>query len=77
MIFVYKTKKITTLMKINRKIKKISPAYSIGSRKHLGKAITLIESSREKDQIISEKLLELFKGNDKSIRIGITGVWCW
>jgi len=45
-----------------------------GSRKYLGKAITLIESSREKDQIISEKLLELFKGNDKSIRIGITGV---
>jgi len=45
-----------------------------GSRKYLGKAITLIESSREKDQINSEKLLELFKGNDKSIRIGITGV---
>ena len=40
----------------------------------LGKAITLIESSREKDQITSEGLLELFNGNDKSIRIGITGV---
>ena len=55
-------------------LKKFHQHILSGSRKHLGKAITLIESSREKDQIISEKLLELFKGNDKSIRIGITGV---
>ena len=45
-----------------------------GSRKYLGKAITLIESSLEEDQIFSEKLLEYFKGSNKSIRIGITGV---
>ena len=45
-----------------------------GSRKYLGKAITLIESSLEQDQIFSEKLLEYFKGSNKSIRIGITGV---
>ena len=55
-------------------LKKFHQHILSGSRKHLGKAITLIESSREKDQITSEKLLELFKGNDKSIRIGITGV---
>ena len=55
-------------------LKKFHQHIISGSRKHIGKAITLIESSREKDQIISEKLLELFKGNDKSIRIGITGV---
>ena len=55
-------------------LKKFHQYIVSGSRKYLGKAITLIESSREKDQITSEKLLELFKGNDKSIRIGITGV---
>jgi LAO/AO transport system kinase len=55
-------------------LKKFHQHILSGSRKHLGKAITLIESSREKDQVTSEKLLELFKGNDKSIRIGITGV---
>jgi len=55
-------------------LKKFHHHILSGSRKYLGKAITLIESSREKDQITSERLLELFKGNDKSIRIGITGV---
>jgi LAO/AO transport system kinase len=55
-------------------LKKFHQHILSGSRKHLGKAITLIESSREKDQVTSETLLELFKGNDKSIRIGITGV---
>ena len=57
-----------------KELKKFHRSILSGSRKYLGKAITLIESSREKDQITSEKLLELFKGNDKSIRIGITGV---
>ena len=57
-----------------RELKKFHRHILSGSRKHLGKVITLIESSREKDQVTSEKLLELFNGNDKSIRIGITGV---
>ena len=57
-----------------KELKKFHQHILSGSRKHLGKVITLIESSRENDQITSEKLLELFKGNDKSIRIGITGV---
>ena len=57
-----------------KKIKKIHNHIQSGSRKYLGKAITLIESSLKKDQIISERLLEQFKGNNKSIRIGITGV---
>ena len=56
-----------------KKIKKIHNHIQSGSRKYLGKAITLIESSLKKDQIISERLLEQFKGNNKSIRIGITG----
>ena len=57
-----------------KELKKFHQCILSGSRRYLGKAITLIESSREIDQITSEKLLELFKGNEKSIRIGVTGV---
>jgi len=45
-----------------------------GSRKHLAKAITLIESSLKKDQMAAENLLEKLKHKDNTIRIGITGV---
>ena len=55
-------------------LKKFHQYIVSGSRKYLGKAITLLESSRERDQVTSERLLELFKDNYKSIRIGITGV---
>ena len=45
-----------------------------GSRRHLAQAITLIESSLKKDQILAEKLLASLSGKNNSIRIGITGV---
>ena len=45
-----------------------------GSRKDLAKAITLIESSLEKDKILANFLLSKLKENENSIRIGITGV---
>tara|TARA_B100000686_G_C16783850_1_gene973833 strand:+ start:1461 stop:2666 length:1206 start_codon:yes stop_codon:yes gene_type:complete len=45
-----------------------------GSRKHLAKAITLVESTLKKDQMAAENLLEKLKPNDNTIRIGITGV---
>ena len=45
-----------------------------GSRKHLAKSITLVESSLKSDQVLSEALLESFKKKKGSIRIGITGV---
>ncbi len=46
-----------------------------GDRRTLSKSITLMESSLPKDQIEAKKLLiEVSKRNNKSIRIGITGV---
>jgi LAO/AO transport system kinase len=45
-----------------------------GSRTHLAKAITLIESSLEKDKMGANLLLSKLKENNDSIRIGITGV---
>ena len=45
-----------------------------GSRAHLAKAITLIESSLEKDKLGANLLLSKLKDNNDSIRIGITGV---
>ncbi len=73
--FCFQNKKSYEVNENNEEeLKKFHQYIQSGSRKYLGKVITLIESSREMDQITSEKLLELFKGNDKSIRIGITGV---
>ena len=40
----------------------------------LSKAITLAESSLEKDQILSDKLISKFPKKNDSIRIGITGI---
>ena len=45
-----------------------------GSRTHLAKAITLIESSLDKDKLGANLLLSKLKENNNSIRIGITGV---
>ena len=45
-----------------------------GSRKDLAKAITLIESSLEKDKLRANLLLSKLKEKNKSIRVGITGV---
>ncbi|WP_108670867.1 methylmalonyl Co-A mutase-associated GTPase MeaB [Peribacillus acanthi] len=46
-----------------------------GSRTHLGKAITLIESNSEKHFEMAQKLLQnLMPHTGKSIRIGISGV---
>ena len=45
-----------------------------GSKKYIGKAITMIESSLEKDRFLSEFLIDNFNNKKKSLRIGITGV---
>ena len=45
-----------------------------GSRTHLAKAITLVESQLEKDKLLATHLLSKLKENNGSIRIGITGV---
>ena len=44
------------------------------NNKALSKAITLAESSLEKDQILSDKLISKFPKKNNSIRIGITGI---
>ncbi len=45
-----------------------------GDRRTLAKAITLIESTKEEDQIKSQELLnKILNGNKKSFRLGITG----
>jgi LAO/AO transport system kinase len=46
-----------------------------GDRRTLGKAITLIESSRDEDKIASQELLKkILPHTGKSFRLGITGV---
>ena len=45
-----------------------------GSRKYLAKAITLVESSKEKDQMKAEALVSNLPTNEKTLRIGISGV---
>lgn len=46
-----------------------------GDRRTLGKAITLIESSRDEDKVASQELLKkVLPHSGKSFRLGITGV---
>ena len=73
--FLFSQKKIDKLTNTEEKeilhmLKKIRN----GSKKYIGKAITMIESSLEKDRILSEFLIDNFNYNKKSLRIGITGV---
>ena len=55
-------------------IKKTCQDLKKGSKKALAKTITLVESKLEKDKLLVQKILENFKTNNKTIRIGITGV---
>lgn len=53
----------------------LKPRLLAGDRSALSKAITLIESSREDDQILATELIDsIISSSGKSIRIGITGV---
>ena len=45
-----------------------------GSKKELAKTITLVESKLKKHQELVKKIFEKFKTNNKTIRIGVTGV---
>jgi len=67
--------KITLKKKNSRTPQEYFTAIRSGNRAVLSQAITLIESSNSKHQLIAQELIELclpFSGN--SIRIGITGV---
>ena len=45
-----------------------------GSKKELAKTITLVESKLKKIKLLVQKIFEKFKTNNKTIRIGVTGV---
>ena len=55
-------------------VEKILKNIRNGSRRELAKAITLIESSLEKDKLLTSNLLSKIKEKKNCIRIGITGV---
>ncbi len=55
-------------------VEELARGIKKGKRRHLAKAITLTESSRDKDQDEARQLLELLNGSYNTIRIGISGV---
>lgn len=59
----------------NLRVTELAEGVQNGERRALAKAITLIESSLEKDEKDAIELLNLLSGNKKkSIRVGISGV---
>ncbi len=57
-----------------KEIKKFAENIRLGDRKFLARAITLVESSLTEDQMFAQTLINHFKINNNSLRIGITGV---
>jgi LAO/AO transport system kinase len=45
-----------------------------GKRRHLAKAITLVESNREADQQVAQELIDQLQERKDTIRVGISGV---
>ena len=55
-------------------VEQLAKGIKEGKRRHLAKAITLIESNRDEDQVEARELLEQLNGNYDTIRLGISGV---
>lgn len=55
-------------------IEELAQGIKEGKRRHLAKAITLVESNLEEDQKRSNELFKLVKEEKETIRIGISGV---
>ena len=55
-------------------VKELAKGVREGKRRDLAKAITLVESNRESDQLQALELLDLIQGERDTIRIGISGV---
>ena len=55
-------------------VKELAQGIKKGKRRHLAKAITLIESSRDEDQEKARELIELLNGSYDTVRVGISGV---
>lgn len=73
--FIFKIKstlKLSSEDKIH--INFLSKNIRRGSRKFLAKAITLVESTKEEDQMKAEALVSNLPANDKTLRIGVSGV---
>lgn len=55
-------------------INELSKGVQEGKRRHLAKAITLVESNRDEDQKLAQELINLVQNEKETIRVGISGV---
>ncbi len=55
-------------------IEELSKGIQKGKRRHLAKAITLIESNRDEDVEQAQQLLSALPKNSETVRVGISGV---
>ena len=55
-------------------IDELAKGVRAGKRRHLAKAITLVESSREADQKTAQELISKVQESKETIRVGISGV---
>tara|TARA_R110002124_G_scaffold149259_5_gene315375 strand:- start:21563 stop:22519 length:957 start_codon:yes stop_codon:yes gene_type:complete len=55
-------------------IEELSKGVQAGKRRHLAKAITLVESNREADQKVAQELIDKVRSSKETIRVGISGV---
>lgn len=55
-------------------IDELAKGVQEGKRRHLAKAITLVESNREADQQTAQELISKVRSSKETIRVGISGV---
>lgn len=55
-------------------IDELAEGVRAGKRRHLAKAITLVESNREEDQKVAQELIGKVQSKKETIRVGISGV---
>ena len=55
-------------------VDELAKGVKAGNRRHLAKAITLIESTKADDQDLGHRLLEILQAKRETIRVGISGV---
>ena len=55
-------------------IDELAKGVQEGKRRHLAKAITLVESNREADQQTAQELISKVRSAKETVRVGISGV---
>jgi LAO/AO transport system kinase len=55
-------------------IEELAKGVQDGKRRHLAKAITLVESTRAKDQKVAQELINKVQSSRDTVRVGISGV---